>query len=100
MEDIKSKRDELIIKNTQLTNTDKNLKIKNKELEQKNKELEQFAYVASHDLQEPLRTTLSFVELLQQEYKGKLDDKADKYLSFITQSGRMEVLKGPPIIHG
>lgn len=65
----------------------------NIELERKNKELEQFAYVASHDMQEPLRTTSSFVELLQQQYKGRLDEKADKYLSFIAQSSdRMKVL--------
>jgi signal transduction histidine kinase len=70
-----------------------NLEIQHKELERKNKELEQFAYVASHDLQEPLRTTSSFVELLQQQYQGKLDDKADKYLAYITQSvTRMKVL--------
>jgi signal transduction histidine kinase len=70
-----------------------NLEIQNKELERKNKELEQFAYVASHDLQEPLRTTSSFVELFQQQYQGKLDDKADKYLVYITQSvTRMKVL--------
>ena len=63
------------------------------ELEGKNKELEQFAYVASHDLQEPLRTTSSFTELLQDQYKGKLDEKADKYLTFIRQSSdRMKVL--------
>ncbi|MES1198051.1 MAG: PAS domain S-box protein [Chitinophagaceae bacterium] len=62
------------------------LELKNKELEQKNKELEQFAYVASHDLQEPLRTTSSFAELLQRQYRGKLDEKADKYLTFINQS--------------
>ncbi|MES1198048.1 MAG: two-component regulator propeller domain-containing protein, partial [Chitinophagaceae bacterium] len=65
----------------------------NIELERKNKELEQFAYVASHDMQEPLRTTSSFVELLQKQYQGKLDDKADKYLTFIAQSSeRMKVL--------
>ncbi|MBK5272791.1 MAG: hypothetical protein JJE22_17465 [Bacteroidia bacterium] len=65
----------------------------NIDLERKNKELEQFAYVASHDLQEPLRTTSSFAELLQQQYKGKLDEKADKYLTFINQSAdRMKVL--------
>jgi signal transduction histidine kinase len=63
------------------------------QLVQKNRELEQFAYVASHDLQEPLRTTSSFVDLLQKDYKGKLDTKADKYLTFITQSTeRMKVL--------
>jgi light-regulated signal transduction histidine kinase (bacteriophytochrome) len=92
-EDIKSKRDELAVKNTELLNTQKNLKIKNKEFEQKNKELEEFAFVASHDLQEPLRTTSSFVGLLQQQYKGNLDEKADRYLTYISQaSARMQVL--------
>lgn len=70
-----------------------NLDMQNKELERKNKELEQFAYVASHDLQEPLRTISSFVELLQKQYKGQLDDKADKYIEYILQaSTRMRVL--------
>ena len=65
----------------------------NMELKIKNKELEQFAYVASHDLQEPLRTTTGFVQLIQQQYRGKLDDKADKYLEYIFDaSERMKVL--------
>jgi len=65
----------------------------NLELERKNKELEQFVYIASHDLREPLRTTSSFVELFQKQYKGHLDEKADRYLSFISQaSERMGAL--------
>ncbi len=65
----------------------------NKELERKNRELEQFAYVASHDLQEPLRTTSSFVKLFQEQFQGQLDEKADKYLTYIVQSSdRMKVL--------
>jgi ligand-binding sensor domain-containing protein/signal transduction histidine kinase len=65
----------------------------NIELERKNKELEQFAYVATHDLQEPLQTTSSFVELFQQQYKGKLDERANKYLDYISRaSDRMKVL--------
>jgi signal transduction histidine kinase/ligand-binding sensor domain-containing protein len=65
----------------------------NKDLERKNKEMEEFAYIASHDLQEPLRTTSSFAELIQKQYKGQLDEKADKYFSFILEaSGRMKVL--------
>ncbi|MEO6721029.1 MAG: two-component regulator propeller domain-containing protein [Ferruginibacter sp.] len=65
----------------------------NKELERKNSELEQFAYVASHDLQEPLRTTSSFVTILKDQYAGQLDEKADKYFTYILQaSDRMKVL--------
>jgi light-regulated signal transduction histidine kinase (bacteriophytochrome) len=65
----------------------------NQELERKNKELEQFVFIASHDLREPLRTTSSFVELIQKQYKGRLDEKADKYLSYISQaSDRMKTL--------
>jgi ligand-binding sensor domain-containing protein/signal transduction histidine kinase len=65
----------------------------NEELEKKNQELEQFVYIASHDLREPLRTTSSFVELFQKQYKGKLDEKADTYLSYISQSAdRMKML--------
>jgi PAS domain S-box-containing protein len=63
------------------------------ELEQKNKETEQFAYVASHDLQEPLRTISSFVGLLKAEYYDKLDIKANQYIDFLIQSSeRMGVL--------
>lgn len=74
-------------------NLEKKVKQRTAELETKNKELEQFAYVASHDLQEPLRTTSSFVGFLKEEYIGKLDENADSYLDYISQaSERMQIL--------
>ncbi|MEI6900950.1 MAG: ATP-binding protein, partial [Bacteroidota bacterium] len=58
----------------------------NKELAFHLREIEQFSFIASHDLQEPLRTLINFTSLLQKDYGGKLDEEGEKYLDFISGS--------------
>ena len=74
-------------------NLERKVQQRTAELERKNKELEQFAYVASHDLQEPLQTTSGFVQLLRKQYHNRLDPTADQYIDYVVQaSGRMKTL--------
>ena len=84
----------LEIENREVNNSlERKVRQRTSEFESKNKELEQFAYVASHDLQEPLRTISGFVELLQKEYRDRLDGNGSKYLEYLSQgSDRMKTL--------
>jgi PAS domain S-box-containing protein len=64
------------------------LKQYREELERSNESLQEFAYIASHDLQEPLRMVSSYVDLLEQEYGDDLDGEAEEYMAFASEGAR------------
>ena len=84
---------ELILANKELAFQNEEKEKRAKELENANKDLEQFAYAATHDLQEPLRMISSFTQLLERKYKDKLDQDANEYIHFVVDASiRMQKL--------
>src|SRR5205085_1066633 len=91
--DVESMRRRIIAELDTANHARGRLEEQTRDLQRSNAELEQFAYVASHDLQEPLRKVASFTGMLQHRYHGQLDDRADQYIDFAVDGAkRMQVL--------
>ena len=93
MEDLEVERTRLAKEIEQRKAAEQQIAEQTAELRRSNEDLEQFAYVASHDLQEPLRMVSSYTQLLADRYKGQFDDRADKYIRYIVEGAtRMKQL--------
>jgi signal transduction histidine kinase len=91
--DVDRMRERILAELSALQAAHADLEARTEDLQRSNAELEQFAYVASHDLQEPLRKVASFCQLLQRRYAGRLDAKADEYIEHAVDGAkRMQAL--------
>jgi signal transduction histidine kinase len=91
--DVEAMRRGLVDQLAAVERTQQALELQTEELRRSNRDLEQFAYVASHDLQEPLRKVSSFCQMLERRYKGQLDERADQYIAFAVDGAkRMQLL--------
>jgi PAS domain S-box-containing protein len=87
-DELQRKNEQLNAINVQLSATKNELQHTIENLKRSNQELEQFAYVASHDLREPLRMVTIFSQLLEHQYRGKLDEDADEFIRYIINGGK------------
>lgn len=87
-EDVDSMRRRIVTELSSLREAHDQLDEQARELARSNAELEQFAYVASHDLQEPLRKVASFCQLIEQRYEDKLDDRGKQYIAFAVDGAK------------
>jgi signal transduction histidine kinase len=84
--DLYKKNRELIAQKQSLTGLYRELAQRSEELARSNKELEKFAYVASHDMQEPIRTMVSFIQLLELKIKNNPDEETKQYMDFVVSA--------------